>query len=66
VDDVTAIKTVRIVCDHLGPVDGCEANWVGQPDQTTFSVRTDLQRREGWRHRGGRDWCPEHAERRKT
>jgi hypothetical protein len=54
VDDVTAIKTVQIYCD------GCAGLWLGKPNQTTFSARTDAKA-AGWRHQGGRDWCPDHA-----
>lgn len=58
-DIVTATKHVRVTCDdtHLG---ACEKCWIGDPNQTIFSTRTDAHK-AGWRYRGGRDWCPDHA-----
>jgi hypothetical protein len=60
VDDVTATKEVLIECDEGGRFMGCPAHWSGGPNQTIFSARTDAHQ-AGWRHRGGRDWCPDHA-----
>lgn len=57
---MTATKAVLIRRDALSHVMGCEARWAGKPDQTIFSTRTDAHN-AGWRYRGGRDWCPDHA-----
>lgn len=57
---MTATREVFIECDHGGHLSGCDAAWPGHPNQSIAKARADA-RESGWRYRGGKDLCPDHA-----
>ena len=57
---MTIRKTFDVQCD----ADGCLATEFGMTGYTTPNAggARKAVREKGWRHRGGLDLCPEHAE----
>lgn len=56
---MSAHKAWTLVCDHLD----CEAYFEGDADDGVLAFVRDRAVRQGWiTKRGGKDYCPKHAD----
>lgn len=53
---MSTTKETTVWCD----AEGC-ATWVQVCQRSDHAARNEARRDHGWRHRGGKDYCPEHA-----